>query len=315
MRKKAIIAFAAILILLFLPACAMQGQKKEQELYGPEYRQGVQGLRMSFVQNLPPARLFDSEPFVAVVQVENMGAFTVGGPGDKVYLSGFDPTIITGITEWGKDIPLLEGKSQFVPTGSVDTIDFRGSMAPLRSRNIDKYPLRLLATACYEYETTATANVCIDPNPYETGMTRKICTPAPVSLGGGQGAPIAVTLVEMDASPGRTRFKIHIQNAGAGDVFRYGGEYLNKCSPFTPALAFDEIDYVELVDVMVSGMSIKPTCKPLDNNHIRLSSGRGVAFCEFTPRGSDAYTTPMTVTLRYGYRNTIFKDVQIVSVY
>ena len=72
---------------------------------------------------------------------------------------------------------------------------------------------------------------------------------------------------------------------------------------------------MELADVYVSGTSIKPTCKPLDDNHIRLTGGSGSAFCEFMTRGQDAYTTPITVTLRYGYRNTLFKDFQIVSSY
>ncbi len=313
MRKN---LFAMITLLLLLSACTgtLPGQqRKSQQLYGPEYRTGSEGLRLSFVQNLPPARLFDTEQFTTMIQVENLGAFTVGGPGDKVYLSGFDQTIITGISQWGADIPVTEGKSQFVPTGTVDTVEFKGMIAPLRAKNIDKYPAKLLATACYAYETVATANVCIDPSPYATNI-RKICTPASVSLS-SQGAPVAVNLVEIDSSPGRARFKIHVKNVGGGDVFRYGADYLMKCSPFSQPLSFNDIDYVELADVYVSGTSIKPTCKPLDDNHIRLTGGSGSAFCEFMTRGQDAYTTPITVTLRYGYRNILFKDVQIVSSY
>ncbi len=314
MKKNIILAAAALILLI--TACTGIGQTKDKEgqLYTQEYRTGTAGLGISFVQNLPPARLFDTDQFNAMILVENKGAFTVGGPGDKVYISGFDQTIITGINTWGADIPVLEGKSQFVPTGSSDNVHFKGLISPLRQKNIDKYPFTVLATACYSYETIATANICIDPNPYATNV-RKVCTPTSVSLGGGQGAPIAVTIIETDASPGRTRIKIQIQNLGTGDVFRYGTDYLAKCSPSSPPLAFDEIDYVELVEVIVSGVSIKPTCKPLDKNHIRLTSGKGTAFCEFTTSGQDAYTTPMTIKLRYGYRNVIYQTMQVISAY
>lgn len=307
-----------ILIMLAILASACvpgQQQAQDKEQVTTYYRTGTQGLLLRFAPNLPPNRLFDTEPFNAVIEIENRGAYTVGGPGDKVYLSGFDPSIITGILEWGEQIPQIEGKTQFVTQGGMDAVGFRGTIAPLAPRNIDKYPVRLLATACYEYQTIATTPVCIDPSPYAPTTESKICTPGPVSLGGGQGAPIAVTQIDVDPSPARTRFKIHIQNAGGGEVFRYGAEYLQKCSPHTAPLQFDEIDYVELVDVSVAGTSIKPTCKPLDNGHIRLTNGRGTVFCELMTRGQDAYTTPMSITLEYGYRNSVYKDIEIVSVY
>jgi len=290
-------------------------QKTKEQVTTTTYRTGTQGLSLQFLSYLPPSRLFDTDTFSAVVEIENKGAYTAGGPGDKVYLSGFDSSIITGVLEWGEDIPPIEGKTQFVTQGGVDVVSFKGSIAPLKPRNIDKYPVRLLATACYEYETIAAAPICIDPDPYAPTTRPKICTPAPASLGGGQGGPVAVTQIEVDPAPGRTRFKIHIQNVGGGEVFRSGADYLQKCSPHTAPLAFDEIDYVELRDVAIGGVSIKPTCKPLDSNHIRLTNGQGTAFCEMMTTGQDAYSTPMVVTLNYGYRTSVFKDLEIVSVY
>jgi len=309
--KKAVVILMILAILL--SSCTMQQTGKEQ--ITTTYRTGTQGIDLRFLPNLPPARLFDTEPFNSVIEIENRGAYRVGGPGDKVYLSGFDQSMITGILSWGEDMPSIEGRTQFVTQGSIDVISFKGSIAPLRPRNIDKYPVKLLATACYGYETIATAPICIDPDPYAPTTRAKICTPTPVSLGGGQGGPVAVTQIEVDSSPGRMRFKIHVQNVGGGEVFRQGAQYLQKCSPHTAPLAFDEIDYVELRDVAIGGVSIKPTCKPLDKNHIRLTNGKGVVFCEMMTRGQDAYSTPMVVTLDYGYRSSVFKDIEIVSVY
>ena len=310
MQKSVIIL--TVLVLITLVSCAPGGREE-----GPiDYRYGTQGLRISFEPNLPPYRLFDTEPFHAVVAVENMGTFTVGGPGDKIYLSGFDPTIITGISTYGAQIPKLEGRGPYTPVGDIDFTEFKGTIRALAQKRIENYPAILLATACYGYETIASAQVCIDPNPFAPGARESVCIPQNVALGGGQGAPVAVTLVEVDPSPGKTRFRITIQNAGAGEVFKQGVQYLDKCSPYTPPLAFDEIDYVQIADVQISGISIRPSCKPLDEtSHLRLTGGQGTIFCEFTQiRGQTAYTTPITIILRYGYRTSVATNTEIQPI-
>lgn len=302
-----------LIILILLAGCAggFRAKTKEQATFVEEFRRGSQGLTMRFAQNLPPLRLFSGEELGVVLELENRGTYTIGGPGDRVYLSGFDPSIIAGISPAGEQIPKLEGRSQFISQGGFDTVAFRAQTRFLE----DRYPVRLLATACYEYSTVASANICVDPNPYAPAIRQKVCIPQNVPLGGGQGAPISVSLVEVDASPGKTRFKIRVQNVGAGEVFRAGGEMLNRCSPFGPGLAFDEVDYVELTDVIVSGTSIRSTCRPLDSSHIRLTNNQGLVYCEFDrPRGEAAYVTPMTIVLRYGYRTSIFQNLELLPV-
>ncbi|MEM2915874.1 MAG: hypothetical protein QXT19_00740 [Candidatus Woesearchaeota archaeon] len=307
--QKAVL-FGMILFLVLAGCKTPAVQEKTSAAFAQEFRQGSQGLYMRFAQNLPPPHLFSGEELTVALELENRGTYTIGGPGDRIYLSGFDPSIISGISPAGEQIPVLEGRSQFITQGGFDTVTFRGMTKVLR----DRYPVRLLATACYGYETIASANVCIDPDPYAPGIRQRVCVPQNVGLGGGQGAPVAVTLIEVDASPGKTRFKIHVQNVGGGEVFRSGGQTLNKCAPGSK-LDFDEIDYVELADVIVSGVSIKGSCRPLDRGHIRLTNNHGLVYCEFDrPRGEAAYVSPMTIVLRYGYRNSLFQDVEILPI-
>ena len=65
--------------------------------------------------------------------------------------------------------------------------------------------------------------------------------------GGTQGAPIAVTSVDVDAAPRVTRLRIQISNVGGGTVFKSGGDYLSKCSPYHSAgLRYNDVDYVTL---------------------------------------------------------------------
>ncbi|MEM3154933.1 MAG: hypothetical protein QW165_05235 [Candidatus Woesearchaeota archaeon] len=309
MKKSVVILF----FLVFLMACA---RRAAQEPQPQEFRSGTQGLYLQFVPNLPPPRVFDREPLNVMIQVENRGTAPVGMTGlDRIYLSGFDTNIITGIPIDGVDVPPMEGRGPYMPQGGIDTVSFMGRIQSLGARRIDKYQPTLLVTACYHYETIASAQVCIDPNPYAPVSVAKVCTPSTVGTG-SQGAPIAVTSVEVAAAPEKTRFKINIANVGGGDVFRVGARYLVACSPYAGGLGFNEIDFLRVADVRISGRSIKDSCKPLDReSHIRLTNGQASLFCEFdAPPGQSAFLTPLEILLDYGYRQSIFRQIDIRPV-
>lgn len=305
MKKSVLVIF----LLVLLVACAARKAKEAQPV---DFRSGSQGLMLTFVPNLPPPKIFDREPFNAMVQVENRGTSNVGAPYDRIYLSGFDNTIITGINTYGEQIPVMEGRGPFMPQGGIDTVNFRATIQSLSGKRIDKYQPTILATACYNYETIASAQVCIDPNPYSATSVQRVCTPGSVGTG-SQGAPIAVTTVNVEPSPGKTRFTIRIQNVGGGDVFRFGPQYMDSCSPYNPGLGFDEVDFLQVGEVSVSDVSIRETCKPIDNTgHIRLTNGQATLFCEYSGmREQSPYLTPLNVILRYGYRQSIARQIEI----
>lgn len=296
-----------VLFLLVLVSCA----RKSTEPQVTDFRYGTEGIRMEFVQNLPPPRLFDREPFNVMIQVENRGTTTIGQQDGSIFLSGFDNTIITGINTNGIPIPEVEGRGPFIPKGGINVVNFKGVIQSLSGKRIDKYQPTILATACYHYETVASAQVCIDPNPYAATSQQRVCSPGTISPG-SQGAPIAVTSVQVDPSPGKTRFTINIQNVGGGDVFKFGGQYLNKCSPYDAGLGFDEIDFVLVADVSISGTKLAG-CKPVDNQgFVRLANGMASLYCEYSGMlGQSAYLTPLNIILRYGYRQSIARPIEI----
>lgn len=304
-----------VLFLLLLVACAGIGRKAEKP-QPQEFRSGSQGLYMQFVTNLPPPKVFDREPLNVMVQVENRGTAMIGSAGlDSIYLSGFDTSIITNMPIDGVDIPQMEGRGPYMPQGGIDTVSFTSRIQPLTAKHIDKYQPTLLVTACYHYETIASAQVCIDPNPYAPTSIVKVCTPSTVGTG-SQGAPIAVTSVEVVPSPEKTRFKISISNVGGGDVFKPGATNLKKCSPYVGGLGFNDVDFVHVYDVIISGQGIKDTCKPMDNfGNVRLTNGQAQLFCEFnSPPGQSAFLTPLEILLDYGYRSSIFRQIDIRPV-
>ncbi|MBS3128315.1 hypothetical protein J4410_04175 [Candidatus Woesearchaeota archaeon] len=309
MTKHAVLAILIALVLL--SSCTFIGGGKREQALTTEFRTGTQGLTMRFLPSLPPQRLFDNEGFVAMLEVENRGSFPIGGGIDRVYLSGFDPSLITGVPIGGEPLLDIEGRSVFNPNqGGIDTVEFRANIRPLGPQT-DKYATTLLATACYGYKTVATANVCIDPDPFSRTSEQKACVAGGTTSLGSQGAPVAVTQVQIEPSPSRTVFRIFIQNVGGGTPIR-DVTLLNKCSPYDAyGLEFDEVEYVSLESVEVAG--VQPRCKP--QQEIRLTNGQGIIVCHLDHSfgRAAAFYSPLNIVLRYGYRSTIQTPLEVVA--
>ncbi|MBV6343198.1 hypothetical protein HWQ67_16585 [Candidatus Magnetobacterium casensis] len=126
---------------------------------------------------------------------------------------------------------------------------------------------------------------------------------------------MAVSTVKLESSPGTTRFTIQVQNVGRGQPFKPGVQYLAKCSPHDQqGLAYNELGYVQIMDVRVADMSIIASCRPLDNGNLRLGTGGGSLYCQYDHiTGNTAYVTPIVVKLRYGYKETLRQDITIVQ--
>lgn len=310
MKKSVLVVLLAVLLI----ACAQQGVTQQgQQREARDFRHGTEGIAMSFVPNVPPASMYEGEPFLVMVELENRGTFDVDRNSGSIYLSGYDKKILTDIRgDTGladeSPLPLLQGRGPFVQQGGFDTVTFQGGpVFGLSAYNIDKYEPTVLVTACYKYKTLATAQVCVDPDPFAPSAGPKVCAPGSVSLG-SQGAPVAVTNIELEPTPSRLRFKINIGNVGGGEVFKESA--IRACSPYTTALQFDERDVITVESVTLSGEQVTG-CRPLTDQQIRLVNGRATIFCEVPIVGESAYLAPLNVQLSYGYRSTMSKKVTV----
>ncbi|HLC66748.1 MAG TPA: hypothetical protein VJK52_03865, partial [Candidatus Nanoarchaeia archaeon] len=202
----------------------------------------------------------------------------------------------------------LPGKSLFNPDGLFsNTFDFEDPAVTLPN-NANTFSQTLKATACYRYRTQGTAPICIDPDPYAVRLTQKVCTIGPVSLAGGQGAPIAITRVEQEATRDRMQFKIMVQNVGGGDVISPDAGILN-CHE---GIDRRDVDKVSVTSIEFSGIEISDMCKP---NPLRLVNGQGYTFCTFDGRlAEEPFTTALNLVFDYGYRQSISTTVDILEV-
>ena len=293
---------------------------------------GLYGIEAKFVANQPQNTVYytgNALNFPIMLEVRNRGATTVDANGPNkgyVYLSGYDPNIIQSSiiqprnSVNNKYIPLvgLDAVSNFNPEGGYTVVEFNNIILPSSwPHGTDVYEPTFRATVCYDYETTATPILCIDPHPFSSLDEKKICRIRNVALAGGQGGPIEITSVDEEAAESTMYIKIHISNSQvSGTVF--DSAYINPDNGMgsCPNLLYNWINKVDYTPPYFqgSGTGNAPelkNCKP--ESPLRLVDGKATIFCEFNvPSGvASAYETPLNIKLKYGYMTYEEKKITI----
>lgn len=346
--KKRIYIVGLLLLIVVFAGCRPPTSSGSGSSGG---RSGTTGLSMSFLNGAPPKEIYADYPYDNVevpitVEIKNLGHYPVPeddrdgtenlwreGNDDVIIITGFDTNIISDwlvggesaeITDNGypyvslsDKIEVLEGKSDNNPGGGYDLLEFTGQ-ANLQNAIMDLYTPSFLVTACYDYVTKTSAEVCIDPRPYSTIDERKICSIGDISLS-SQGAPIAITKIEPKALSNSIQYKIHFKNSGGGDVI--ATDMLSKCSGVNDEekLTRNDLNLVKVMDVRIGGNSILDDCTQLleaggSSGYARLLNNAGFVICNYRYDKDlidAAYTTPIFVELGYGYRTSIQKSVDI----
>ncbi len=308
MDKK--VVFFLLLGLFIVVGCKPDGGKNPED-----FRTGSKGLVLSFLPNSPPSKFIGDSKLDVAVQIKNEGTSSIEnskGLGGNIYLSGYDANIIR--FEKNVDgINLLNGRSAYDPQGEIDVKEFPATVS--LSPGVDTYKTTILATACYSYETVAIPMVCIDPDPYSTNTKQKACSTRDISLSSGQGAPVAVSKVELSPSAEKLRFNIHISNIGGGLVFDKDSQ---NCNPYSEGLSTKERNIVTVEEVRIANINLLDfnACKPLINRKITLINNQRSFLCELDIASSglpnSAFTSPLVIRLKYGYTTSISKNIEII---
>lgn len=312
MDKKFLLAF--VLAALVMAGCTGGGGSGRTDRPTEiDYRRGTDGLVLSFpVGTL--TKLYENDQNVKmVVEARNKGAFPQfddSGLNAHIWLGGFDNNIIELLPEETLlDESALEGKSPYNLEGGYLGVVINGKVYNLPS-GTSYYKPTLKVTVTYKYKTIAAPEVCIDPNPRSTDVKEKVCDITrfgSVSLSSSQGAPVAVTRVDEDATHDSTLFKFYIQNVGKGLVI----DENDISNDPNKGYDWDEMNKVRLADVSIGNRKITE-CRPDIGSYIDLINDKGYVFCKFSTAGiNTVYTSPLNIILEYGYANSIDKDIEI----
>jgi hypothetical protein len=340
MIKKTRIIFEALSLFLLLIVIIGCGENSSGGS-GDEFKKSNEGLTMEFVENFPRDSYIvedDGEHISIMVDIRNEGIYPAENDKDGkgffkrnggLFISGFDDAIIdmdSKAKKFSEKDVYLTGASSITPRGGFYSAKFDGKIAA-GNLLVDRYEPTILATLCYPYLTTASLTVCVDPKPFEQRQ-EKVCEIGSKTLP-EQGAPVAITRIDQEASTKKIHFKISIENVGGGDIIL--GEKLEgfnkiigKCDPLGGGiLDRKDFDKVYMESITVGGEDILGDCRPFvdeSDNIIRLFDGEGSVICtldlekpKFKDIGS-AITTPLNIELRYGYRSTISKQIEILKL-
>lgn len=287
-----------LLVLLTLITSCTVGQ--DTGATDTQWRTGTQGLVMNFVPDNPPSEVLSNQEVNVMVEVTNKGAHDVNSI--NFYVTGYDSSILPLSQVDSPRLPLL-GKSAFNPEGSI--VDFvRWSATVNAPPEVDSFEQRIAVTACYNYQTIANPEICIDPQKYSYTATSK-CPFDIRNLGGGQGGPIAVSSIRQKTTNNRVFLEIHIANAGSGIPFTGS---IGNCHT---SLDLSQIDSLNSVSVRTQTQGTY-TCRPAQ---VILHNGKGFIVCDAgVPSGESYFVTPLIITLDYGYRQTASKTMTVVNI-
>jgi len=324
--KKLIIS---LIIILFISGCGF-GSEEGPIRVKDAYR-GTDGLIMNFLENVPAGDVFEDSSFRIYVELMNEGAFDISGG----YLTlGLEEDYMSVDGDWSNLEPsridvldenhvmfYLDGKSPQSPLGEEDVITIMVNALKFKEEQSEIHASNIFMTACYDYQTTAGPSVCIDTDIHGSLSIEKPCRVRDISLT-SQGAPLAVTKVEVKMLPEDIRIKphflIYIENKGNGEVVRKD-RVEQTC--YSGSLDYSDINVAE-VTAFLSDKQLD--CEPkIDNTDlkstVKLKGKEAIVRC-FT-KDEDAigkekgtYTAPLKIIVNYGYTFTISKGVTIRKV-
>lgn len=306
------IIIATLLVVLFIVGCK-GGGREEHVIVTRDIYKGTNGL---VVEILPMSKeVFEESPFRMDVRIKNEGASNI----DRGYLTLGLETDFIRLNEWALRSPLighvseeqvefnLEGKSTLNPEGSQGIVAIS-----LASKKIEKMRERhtstMLLTGCYGYKTKLSESVCIDTDVLGIRTVEKACEVEDKTLQ-SQGAPIAITKVEVDMLPHEDRIKpqflIHIENKGGGEVI--------KTDVVKAACSGEPISYenFNVIKVNVHLFEKQLTCTP---SLAKLKEKKDEIRCvleEGIGKDVGTHAETLNVELDYGYTQTISTTVDI----
>jgi len=336
MNKKIISAIP--ILLIFVLGCTA-GTTKSKDI---EVRIGSTGLSTEFLKNTPPPRIFEGDKFPATIRVKNTGATDIKP--DQAILSlavEKDYTKSLQLSYSGnvhlyqgekKDSNVqniatfgLEGRSKINTKGGEEIVSYNivaGKVDP----QSEFHSSTVIATLCYPYETILDTTFCMDTDPNNLRPGKKVCKLQDLSFPNGQGAPVAISKIEISMLPSQEsqqspngfgkivpQFLIFIENKGSGLVIKNDAikEFCTQGQ-----ISHDKFNTI-FVKAYFPGKDkgTELDCEPKEKKestekqgYVKLKDKKDMIRCTFKDGidgAQDPYLSPLKIEMSYGYTQSI----------
>ncbi len=294
-----------ILIAIFLLSSCINGGTSKRTVY-----KGYKSLEATFSKSIPD-NLYENSTFYTRVIIVNEGTYTINASNPAVASITTDEFYMQyNRAQWqGNKTFTLEGKSTMFPNGEFIIFDLPNISMQLLPGAIQKPKTELQFNLCYPYETIFSENICIDVDPYEQDQRPKICKSEELTLGGGQGSPLAVTkitpIMTSTSNNIKPQFIIEIKNYGKG-IPLYDETDDKLCGNLI--LNTDNLNKVRISGA-VSDLNL--TCNP---EIIKLIDNEGQTRCTVDSHFGSAtnFVAPLNLKIEFNYFQSISKEFNII---
>ncbi len=294
---------------MMVAGCGGSYQKGAGQIQAYNFRQGTQGLSMKFMEGMPPERVFVGSEFSIGLRIKNEGAFSIKDSAELRIIVP-DETAFAFDEKKASQSFKLEGKSLYIKDGEEDIIMFptKALCFPgydgTRASIVKNYTRKLKVNACYHYETTANADVCIDTIKYkrQESLDKPACQMKDVTFSGGQGGPVGVVKISPSIIPQsddmtKLKLSISLKKLQGDDHTIYGPS--GGCN----------VDNQNQAEIMVQMGNEILTCTPYN---LKLRDEGATTECEkLVDPNAGAYITPITVTIRYYVEQNLLKQMTL----
>ena len=317
-------------IILFLAGCGGRRSDEHTITDPTKIYTGTQGLMINFLENTPPASVYENEMFPVGISLKNSGASDIKDGYiaitlDKDYMwldmSSLSSTQRRIRFKDEEHIRFsMEGKSVENPMGSEDRLTFLLNAQQLEKMS-EYHDSPVIITACYDYQTKLSQTVCIDSDLYNLKVKEKSCEVQDYSLD-GQGAPIAITLIESEMSPSSKgivpQFTIHVENKNYGQAID-SDNIKDAC--YASSLDYQKWNLIKAKATLFGGGGeIDLDCDISGDSttaNVYLRDNQAKFRCSMKQALRDdagTFSTVLSVTLTYGYTETIGQEVRINKI-
>jgi hypothetical protein len=318
MDKKYIFVFFALFVALVLTSGCIGGTKTQQVQKQTSFVGGTEGVKISLLPGQPPSQIFEVQPFLIGVQLENKGEgnlTTVPPLPSNIYgyvsIAGIDfsrfnttqsPKQSQEIT---RPLPPTTKIINSVVPGGQDQITFEVKAPDIIGAQT-QYPLEV--SVLYRYTSIATAAACLKEDIYsQTVSGKEICKLVGTKPVESSGAPIKVTSIE--ELP--TGFNIKIKNVGTGYPFKVDLTSVSASFPTTKSGIdqFSEKDRVAVTSVKLEEIDLTANCTP---SELFLVNNEAQFFCRAElGKASAEAVKQLIITLDYGYVSSVSTTLNI----
>ncbi|MCX6711173.1 MAG: hypothetical protein NTZ02_03740 [Candidatus Woesearchaeota archaeon] len=273
---------------------------------------GSEALRVSFMDNAPPAMVYSGSAFTVGVLLENYGAYEID-----------DGTLIIGTDIFEKSMLTGKDSAKFSLSGREDSRTFIGgrdakffSMKAPDIGSENEQEATISIKTCYKYTTTAQTSVCIDKSMYNADNVKSACTFKNQIRLSSEGAPVVVNEIDVarifkSNTEVQFSFTIHISNDGRGVVVNRA-DTSNFCSS-SGSLGPSAFGRATVSSAALGTENLD--CSP--RNYVDLSQNdKDFVTCtsKIMDVSNSAYVTSLKINVTYGYVNMDSTTIRILRL-